>query len=57
MEFEGSYKRLTTSVPSRFDVAQSDLSQLNAAEIVFDYKSGIAKKILRINFIDEVKKC
>ena len=56
MEYEGSYKRLTTSIPSRFDVAQSDLSQLNACEIIFDYKTGIAKKIKRINFISEVMK-
>ena len=56
MEYEGSLKRLTTSIPSRFEVSESDFTQLNACEIVFSKKTGIAKKIKRINFISEVKK-
>lgn len=56
MEYENSLKRLITSIPSRFDVAVSDHTQINACEIIFSKKSGIAKKIKRINFISEVKK-
>lgn len=56
MEYEGSLKRLTTSIPARFDVDQSDFSQINACEIFFNKKTGIPKKIKRINFISEVKK-
>lgn len=56
MEYECSLKRLTTSIPSRFEVSESDFTQLNACEIVFSKKTGIAKKIKRINFISEVKK-
>ena len=56
MDYESSLKRLKTSIPSRFDVDESDFSQINACEIFFDRKTGIAKKIKRINFISEVKK-
>ena len=56
MDYQSSLKRLTTSMPSRFDVDESDCVQINACVIYFDKKSGIAKKIQRINFISEVKK-
>lgn len=56
MDYENSIKRLVSSIPSRFDVASCDFSQINACEIVFSLKTGIAKKIKRINFISEVKK-
>ena len=55
MDYESSLKRLTTSIPSRFEIDESNFSQINACEIFFDLKSGIAKKIKRINFISEVK--
>lgn len=57
MEYEGSLKRLLTSIPARFEVDNSDVRQINACEIVFDFSSGVAKKIERINFINEVMKC
>lgn len=57
MEYEGSLKRLMTSIPSRFEVLDSRIRQINAAEIIFDFQSGIAKNIKRISLISEVKKC
>ena len=56
MDYQNSLKRLTTSLPARFDVDDSPCSQLNACVISFDKKTGIAKNIERINFISEVKK-
>lgn len=56
MDYESSVKRLLTSIPARFDVDESLLRELNACQISFDKKTGIAKKIKRINFISEVKK-
>ncbi len=56
MDYQNSLKRLTTSLPARFDVDDSPYSQINACVISFDKKTGIAKKIKRINFISEVKK-
>ncbi len=56
MDYQSSLKRLTTSIPARFDVDESDFSQINACEIFFNLKTGVAKKIKRINFISEVNK-
>lgn len=56
MEYIGSLKRLTTSIPARFEVDESNFLQINACEIFFDRKTGVAKKIKRINFISEVMK-
>lgn len=50
MEYFGSLKRLVSSIPERFDVATSDVRQINAVEVEFDEKSGAALKIGRINF-------
>lgn len=50
MEYLGSLKRLVSSIPERFDVAASDIRQINAVRAEFDEKSGCALKIERINF-------
>lgn len=49
MEYESSLKRLVTSIPERFDVAVSNLRQINAVCIEFDFEAGFALKIKRIN--------
>ncbi|MDD3237378.1 MAG: TIGR00282 family metallophosphoesterase [Candidatus Gastranaerophilales bacterium] len=57
MEYETSLKRLVTSLPERFEVAKSNVSQLNGVLITVDIESGCAQNIERINFkksIDEV---
>lgn len=51
MDYDTSYKRLITSIPERFDVAVSPVRQINGAEILFDFNSGRAYHINRINFI------
>ena len=48
MEFKTSLKRLATSLPERFEVAESKNTQINAIEIVLDAKSGVALGIKRI---------
>lgn len=50
MEYESSLKRLITSIPERFDVAVSKTRQINAVCAEFDFESGCALKIERINF-------
>lgn len=49
MEFSTSLKRLTTSLPERYEVAQGNLMQINGVEVLID-KTG-ATHIRRINFI------
>jgi metallophosphoesterase (TIGR00282 family) len=48
MEYETSLKRLSTSLPERFEVPESKLIQLNAVEVTIDKKSGKACDIKRI---------
>ncbi len=50
MEYESSLKRLVTSIPERFDVAVSNVRQINAVCVEFDCKTGFALEIKRINF-------
>jgi len=50
MEYESSLKRLVTSIPERFDVAVSKTRQINAVCVEFDFESGFALEIKRINF-------
>ena len=49
MEYESSLKRLVTSTPERFDVAVSSVRQINAVCVEFDFESGFALGINRIN--------
>ena len=50
MEYERSLKRLVTSIPERFDVAVSKTRQINAVCVEFDFETGCALEIKRINF-------
>lgn len=57
MDYETSLRRLITSLPERFEVANSKESQLNGINITVDLNSGWALNIERINFVksnDEV---
>ncbi len=53
MEYEGSLKRLITSIPERFDISQSNRYQINAVEVEFNCLDGSAISIKRINFENE----
>lgn len=56
MDFESSVKRLITSIPERFDVAESSFIQVNAVDILFDIENNIPVEIKRINFVYETDK-
>ncbi len=51
MDFDSSYRRLVTSIPERFDVAESDLTQVNAVKISFCGENNLPEEIKRINFV------
>ena len=48
MEFSTSLKRLSTSLPERYEVAQSKTSQINGVEVLIN--NNAATQIKRINF-------
>lgn len=48
MEYETSLKRLSTSLPERFEVASSKVIQINAVEVIIDATTGAAIDIKRI---------
>ena len=50
MGYEGSLKRLKTSLPERFDIDESPVVELNAVSMSFDAVSGQAQSIERIKF-------
>ena len=49
MEFETSMKRLSTSLPERYEISESPLAQINGVEVLFD--SNFSTQIKRINVI------
>lgn len=51
MEFSTSLKRLSTSLPERYEVASGNLTQINGVEVLID-RTG-ATQIKRINFISD----
>lgn len=53
MSYEGSLKRLVTSIPERFDIDDSPIAELNAVSMSFDAVSGQAQSIERIQFIKD----
>lgn len=53
MGYEGSLKRLMTSIPERFDIDDSPVVELNAVSMSFDAVSGQAQSIERIHFIKD----
>ena len=54
MEFETSLKRLSTSLPERYEIAESPLAQINGVEVLIDRTSST--QIKRINLIIDNKK-
>ena len=55
MEYKTSLNRFTTVIPERYDVADSNIVQINAVEVEIDPTSGYAVDIKRI-FLTEDKK-
>ncbi len=53
MDFATSLKRLSTSLPERYEIAQSSAAQINGVEVLFD-RTG-ATQIKRINLIVDSK--
>ena len=53
MEFETSLKRLSTSLPERYEIAQGTLAQINGVEVLFDRNH--ATHIKRINLYVDSK--
>ena len=54
MAYEPSLKRLISSIPERFDVAETPLLELNAVSMRFDAVSGQAQSIERINYKKDI---
>lgn len=49
MEPSGSLQRLRSHMPVRLDVGPSDILQVNAVRFAIDAKSGVCRKVERIN--------
>ena len=49
MEYSTSLKRLSTSLPERYEIAESGLTQLNGVEVLIDRTK--ATQIKRINIL------
>lgn len=56
MDYDSSIKRLITSIPERFDVAESPSLQVNAIDITFDMDLKLPVEIKRINYVYEQEK-
>ena len=56
MEFENSYKRLRTYLPERFDVADSDVAEVNGVIASIDKNTSCAVAIKRIKYEIDFKK-
>ena len=53
MAYENSLKRLVTSLPERFEIAEGSVLELNAVMMAFDPVFGGAKSIERIRYIKD----
>lgn len=51
MEASGSIQRLKSQLPTRLDVGPDDILQLNAVKFTIETKTGICRKVQRINEI------
>ena len=56
MEFETSLKRLSTSLPERYEIPESKVIQINAIELSIDPKTGWATDIKRISLEKDYSK-
>lgn len=54
MAYETSLKRLVTSLPERYEIAEGSVLELNAVKMTFDPVDGRAKSIERIRFIKDI---
>ena len=54
MEFSTSFKRLSTSIPERYEIAETPLAQINGVEVLID--GNLSTQIKRINLIVDNKK-
>ena len=55
MDYLTSLKRLVTAIPERFDVAESEKTQVNAVKILFNPENNSAIEIKRFNFVYDNK--
>ena len=53
MEYSTSLKRLSTSLPERYEIAESGLAQINGVEVLIDRTK--ATQIKRINILVDNK--
>lgn len=49
MEYSTSLKRLSTSLPERYEIAQSDVAQINGVEVLIDRTKATSIKRIKIN--------
>lgn len=49
MEPNGSLQRLKSQIPTRLDVGPSDILQVNAVRFLIDVKTGVCRKVERVN--------
>ena len=54
MEFETSLKRLSTSLPERYEIAETPIAQVNGVEVLIEETK--ATHIKRINFLTDNSK-
>ncbi|MBQ9688483.1 YmdB family metallophosphoesterase [bacterium] len=54
IEYESSLKRLSTGLPGRFEVPETNIAQINAVEVSF--KNEKAVEIKRINVVTDITK-
>ena len=53
MDCESSFKRLSTGLPERFDVAKKGKTELNAVKILINKQTGRAQSIKRIKYLKD----
>jgi len=56
MDFDSSIRRLITSIPERFEVAETPSKQVNAVNILFDLNTMLPVEVKRINYVYEENK-
>jgi len=56
MDYQTSLNRFTTAIPERYDVADGDITQINAVEVEINPQNGFAVNIKRIMILDDKRK-
>lgn len=49
MEFETSFRRLSTSLPERYEIAETPIAQINGVEVLFDRTKATLIKRINVN--------